>query len=98
MNRKSFFLVFIGLNVFLVFFKIYQHNLIVKILYKKQKIEREVDLLTNEKNNLLVRYNKLRDPKVVYEKAKNDFGFARVPLNKFLLISEISKVDGGPNA
>jgi len=88
MNKKSFLILFIFCSVALIFMKIYQQNCTVKASYKKQKLEREIELLMVEKNNLNIRLNGLKGPNFVYRKAK-DLGLQKISMNKVRFVSEI---------
>jgi len=69
MNRSRFGTISLILVIFFLFIKIYQHNKIVKLLYKKQRIERAKAKLKKKKNNLLVELYKLKDPRAVKKQA-----------------------------
>ena len=84
MNRSRFVTWLLVLFVVFVFLKIYQHNGIVKLAYKKQKIERMKGKLEKKRNSFLVELYKLKNQKRIVEKARS---LGMVPLKPSQIIT-----------
>ena len=65
-----------------MFFKIYQHNLLIKLNYEKQRLEIKKEQLKQKKNSLLVEFFKLKDFKRIKNIAQQDFGFQDLKLSQ----------------
>ena len=72
MNRKIFFYLIFLFSVFFVFLKIYQHNLLIKLNYEKQHLDRIAEDLKKEKNLKLAQLYQLKDFKKVKDIAQKD--------------------------
>ena len=80
-------LLFIGVVV--IFIKIYQHNRVVKINYEKQRLERKLDELVKEKNELMVEYSLLRNYKKVKEDVLQDLNMQKISLSKVITFTAV---------
>ena len=89
MNKKPFWILFVTCFIGLIFIKIYQQNSTVKVLYKKQKLDREIEALMVEKNNLNIKLNGLKEPSFVYKKVKDSLGLQKIYMNKFRFVSQL---------
>jgi len=58
----------------LAFVKIYQHNLIIKLKYEKQRLEKKATQLRKDRNELVAVYAQLQDSQSVITKATNELG------------------------
>ena len=87
MTRSSFLpWSFLFLIVF-IFFKIYQHNKLVKVTYQKQRIDQEREHLEKENNRLLVEFYKLKDQNRVKRIAQEKLGMQEAKLGQIRVLS-----------
>ncbi|MGP8322239.1 MAG: cell division protein FtsL [Methanosarcinaceae archaeon] len=87
MTRSSFLpWSFLFLVVF-IFFKIYQHNKLVKVTYQKQRIDQECERLEKENNRLLVELYKLKDQNRVKRIAQEKLGMQEAKLGQIRVLS-----------
>jgi len=71
--------VLIGLGLVFIFAKIYQHNLVINLIYEKQRLAKTKAILQATKNQLVARYLTLKNYKNIQTKARNQWGMN--PLN-----------------
>jgi len=64
MSRKKFFTILLGIVLTFIFIKIYQHNMIIQLNYKKQRLAKKKQNLKRKKEHLAVTLFKLKN----YEK------------------------------
>ena len=62
MTRKKYFVMIFMILLSFIFIKIYQHNLLIKLNYEKQRFDKKNNKLRKKKNELLVQYFKLKNP------------------------------------
>ena len=89
MNRSQYLTLAFILVLLFVFFKIYQHNSIVKLIYKKQRLEHTKQQVRKEKNDLLVHLYTLKKQDVIREKAAKELAL------RALKPSQVITVTGG---
>jgi cell division protein FtsL len=82
MNRTRFVKVAFALLTVFVFLKIYQHNKIVKLVYAKQRIDKEKRKLGKDRDSLLVELYKLQDQERVVVKAESTLGMRPLKLSQ----------------
>lgn len=87
MNRKKFFYLLFLLNVTFVFVKIYQHNLVIKLNYEKQRLEIKKTNLKHNKNYKLVKLYKLRDFKRIKNIAINKLRLKELKLSQVITLT-----------
>lgn len=86
MNRSRFLTLSLSLAIIFLFGKIYQHNKIVKLMYKKQKIQRQKEKLEKKKNNLLVELYKLKDQTLVRKRAQEELGMEQLKPKQIVVL------------
>ena len=74
MNRSRFFSLSLFIVIIFVFLKIYQHNQIVTLVYKKQRIEKIKAEAIKKRNLLLVQLSHRKNQHDVRKKATNVLG------------------------
>lgn len=70
--------------VFFVFFKIYQHNLLIRLNYEKQRVENEKNELKKKKNELLVKYFEFKNQHRVKTVAQEKLGMQPLKLSQII--------------
>lgn len=85
--------ILVVLVICFVFIKIYQHNLVIKLNYEKQRLEKKEALLEKQKNDLCVEYLTLREPEQLIIYAKSEWGMKAVDPAKVRVIPSSSKAD-----
>ena len=88
MTRKKFFSLLFLLCTSFVFVKIYQHNLLIKLIYEKQRLERKKDTLKQNKNHMLAKLYTLRDFKRIKRIAKENFGLKELKLSQIITMTK----------
>lgn len=63
-----------ALALFFIFAKIYEHNLVINLIYEKQRLAKTNKLLLASKNRLLARYLSLKNYKTIHAKARDMWG------------------------
>lgn len=91
MTRKRFFSLLFLLSLFFVFLKIYQHNLLIKLNFEKQRLERKKLKLKDRKSLLLVEVFKLKDFKRVQRIAQEELGLQELKLSQIKRVSDYKK-------
>ena len=87
MTRSSFLPWSFLFLILFIFFKIYQHNKLVKVTYQKQRIEQELEYFEKENNRLLVELYKLKDQNRVKEIAQEKLGMQEAKLEQIRVLS-----------
>jgi hypothetical protein len=77
MKKTTFIYLFFLMNVFLIFINIYQHNLVIKTHYEKQKIVRKKNKLLLKKDLMLMELFKQKQPSVIEKYAQENFKFEK---------------------
>lgn len=88
MKRKNFFSLLFLLGLFLVFLKIYQHNLLIKMAFEKQRLERQRLKLKDKRSLLLIKFFKLKNFKKIQQIAVDDLGLQELKLSQIKKVSE----------
>lgn len=88
MKRKNFFSLLFLLCVSFVFIKIYQHNLLIKLSYEKQRQERKKEKLQHKKNHMLAKLYSLRDFKRVKKIAQAKLGLKELKLSQIITLTK----------
>ncbi len=88
MTRKNFFSLLFLLCTFFVFIKIYQHNLLIKLIYEKQRLERKKEILKQKKNHMLAKLYTLRDFKRVKKIAEKKLGLKELKLSQIITMTK----------
>jgi cell division protein FtsL len=88
MKRGNFFSLLFLLTIVFVFTKIYQHNLIIKLNYEKQRLERKRVILKQEKNQKLVQLYNLKDFNRIKKIAKEKIGLQELKLSQIITLTK----------
>ncbi len=67
-----------------IFLKIYQHNLLIKLSYEKQRVENEKNELKKKKSELFVKYFELSNRQLVRSKAQEKLGLQPLKLSQIV--------------
>ncbi len=84
MIKFKFLTFFILFNLSFLFIKIYQHNKSVQLNYDRQKLENRRTELTKEKDKLLVKLSKIKNPKQIKKLAQKKLGLRPVKLAQII--------------
>lgn len=84
MVKMKFLSIFFLVVVFFIFFRIYQHNLLIRLNYEKQRVESEKDELKKKKNELLVKYFEIKDQHRVKTVAQEKLGMQPLKLSQII--------------
>jgi hypothetical protein len=71
MNRSQYITISLVLVLIFIFLKIYQHNSIIKLVYRQQRIDKEKLKARQERNSLLVKFYKMKNQENVRSLARN---------------------------
>lgn len=71
-------------GVVIVFSKIYQQNLIIKLQYEKQRLDRQHQTLVKTRNAMLVTFAEAKDYSVLKKQAEQEFGMTQLPLSHLI--------------
>ncbi|MDR3647112.1 MAG: hypothetical protein P4L22_06235 [Candidatus Babeliales bacterium] len=84
MKKKSnyFIYIFIAVNLLFIFLQIYKQSNFVKLSYKKQRLEKEKDLLIQKRDNLNQKFLELKNPNAVKNAVIKDLNMKRVGINQ----------------
>ncbi|MFA5074483.1 MAG: hypothetical protein WC436_00040 [Candidatus Babeliales bacterium] len=80
---KYLFFIFFSILIF-IFIKIYQHNQLINLNYKKQKNQKMINELKKEEDNLLIYFYKLKDQEKVKLYATEKFGMVPIKLSQII--------------
>jgi predicted phage tail protein len=68
-----------------LFVKIYQHNLIIKLNYEKQRVENNIKRLKNERNELYAQFLTLRDGQKILHMAEQLWGMKSLSAKQIIM-------------
>lgn len=88
MERNNFFSLLFLLTITFVFTKIYQHNLIIKLTYEKQRLEGKRIILKQQKNKKLVKLYNLKDFNRIKKIAKKEIGLQELKLSQIITLTK----------
>jgi hypothetical protein len=88
MSRARFFTILFLLNLTFIFIKIYQHNLIIKLNYEKQRVENIKHELKREKNDFRVKFFTLRNQEEVARLAQEKLGMQPLKLSQIITFTQ----------
>lgn len=72
MSKFNFLFLFVLINLFCIFVKIYQQNSFIKLIYQKQRIDLVKNNLKKEKNDLFVQISQIKDQEKIFNTATKD--------------------------
>lgn len=87
MSRTKFFTILFVLSLIFVFAKIYQHNLMIKMVYEKQRVQNLKSDLKRQKNELLIKYFTLRKQDDVLCAATERLGMQPLKLSQIITVT-----------
>jgi cell division protein FtsL len=88
MSRKKFFTVLVCIILAFIFIKIYQHNILIKLTYKKQRLEKKKNKLKRKKNHLTVKLFKLKNYEKIEKIARNKFGMQPLTTSQIITVTK----------
>ncbi|MCK4650667.1 cell division protein FtsL [Candidatus Babeliales bacterium] len=88
MTRRKFFATLFITTLIFIFIKIYQHNLLIKLSYQKQRSENKKNLLKRHKNKLLVKLSKLKNYGKIKKMAQEKFGMVALKPSQIITVSK----------
>ncbi|MBT4856093.1 hypothetical protein HOM50_05230 [bacterium] len=91
MKKNGFLVLFITINIAIVFLIIYKQNIFIKHSYTNQKLEKELELLETKKEELTQELYKMQNPNHVKEYAKKNLGMENLPLKRIRKIEMDTK-------
>ncbi len=91
MKKNGFLVLFITVNIAIVFLIIYKQNIFIKHSYTNQKLEKELEHLETKKEELTQEFYKMQNPNHVKEYAKKNLGMENLPLKKIRKIEMDTK-------
>lgn len=95
MNRSRFLTFFIILLTSFLFIKVYQHNKIVKLLYAKQRIEREKIKLEKKRDQLLVNLYTIKSQESIRLRAETELGMQALKPSQIVVLSSFDNLTSG---
>ena len=84
MIKFNFLTFFILFNLSFLFVKIYQHNKTIQLNYNRQKFENKRTELIKEKDKLLIKLSKIKNPKLIKKTAQNKLGLKPIKLTQII--------------
>lgn len=81
--------IFLGLS----FFKIYQHNLVIKLNYEKQRLVKRKEHLKKERNDLLMKLFVAQDYGQLQARARQEWGMVPMKVSHVLTLTTQATVD-----
>jgi hypothetical protein len=85
--------IMIALGVSFIFVKIYQHNLVIKLNYEKQRLEKRKLQQEKVRNDFIVEYLSLTDPAKILTKAKGLWGMKPIKICQVRSVPALSQLD-----
>ena len=82
MKKPSFIVIFFAVQLFLVFFYISHQAQVIKLSYQKQKLEKQLDNLTTEKNKLNTELMLSQNKNGIRQYAQRNLGFQKINLKQ----------------
>lgn len=82
MNQSRFLTIFITTNVLFILLHIHKHTQIVRYEYKKQELEQQINLLSNQKEQLLQTLCTLKSRESIYQYAQHQLNMRPLHLNQ----------------
>ncbi len=76
-----------------VFLKIYQHNLIIKLNYEYQRLEKKKSQLEKDRNELLAVFLKVQAPRKVLAMARDTWGMVPLTIHQVCTIEVRPEID-----
>jgi|SaaInlLV_10m_DNA_2_1039722.scaffolds.fasta_scaffold73574_1 hypothetical protein len=67
-----------------VFFKIYQHNKMIKLVYQQQRIEKSQKVLDKNKNKLLIQLHQIKNKKNIKQAAQSQLGMKDLQVSQMM--------------
>ena len=92
LGRKLF-----ALGTIFVFGVIYQHNLIIKLNYDKQRLEIKKSKLIKEKNELMKELYQLKDPTKIKSWAVDNLGMRDVNMSHVITLTTQAQENNEPS-
>ncbi|MBU4270148.1 hypothetical protein KJ644_03340 [Candidatus Dependentiae bacterium] len=89
MTRPKFLSIIFLLVISFIFLKIYQHNLLIKLSYEKQRFALKKEELKQKKNLLLVDFYKLKDFKRIKNIASQELGLQELTLSQIKTFTSV---------
>lgn len=87
MKRPYFITIFLGTQVFLVFFQIHKHSKMIRLSYQKQKSEQRKEQLVQQVQSLTQQLYVLKEQSSVKQFAQEHLGMKKIK------ISQVKKLD-----
>lgn len=84
MKKKNnyFIYIFISINLLFIFLQIYKQSNFVKLSYKKQRLEKEKELLIQKKDNLNHKMLELKNPNAVKKFVIQNLNMKKIGINQ----------------
>lgn len=82
MRRNSFIVLFITVNIAIIFLIIYKQNIFIKYSFQRQKYEKELEDLTTKKESLVQELYKMQNPAHVKDYARKNLNMSDVSIKR----------------
>jgi|SaaInlLV_10m_DNA_2_1039722.scaffolds.fasta_scaffold00054_15 hypothetical protein len=90
MDKTRFLALSFFFSLLFLFSKIYQHNKIVKLLYKQQRIENKQEKLKKKNNLLLTHLHTIQNKNNVKSKLQKEFGMEKIKFSQIVSFTNSS--------
>ena len=81
MKKLAFALIFIGTNLFFIFFHVYKNSKLTEFSFNKQRYEKERTKLQNKKELLTQQLQYLQNRSTIKQFAQNELGMEKIKLS-----------------
>ena len=82
MKKLSFIILFISVNILIVFLHIHKQSQIIKLSYTNQKMKRELDQLEQKKEAFTHQLQALKNPSAIKEYAEQELDMKKIKLSQ----------------
>ena len=87
MTRKKFLMILCSLILSFVFIKIYQHNILIKLNYQKQRLEKKKHNLKRKKADLVVKLCTLKY-ETIQKIAQKKYGMTQLQTSQIIAVPQ----------
>ena len=88
MKSNKFLILFITVNIAIIFLIIYKQNLFIKYSFKNQELSKELEEMENKKETLTQELYTMQNPNHVKEYAKTHLGMENLPIKRIHKIAK----------
>ncbi|OGB97026.1 hypothetical protein A3F06_01590 [candidate division TM6 bacterium RIFCSPHIGHO2_12_FULL_36_22] len=88
MKKNKFLIVFVSVNIAIIFLIIYKQNLFIKHSFKNQELTKEIEKLETKKESLIQELYTMQNPNHVKEYAQKQLGMENLPIKRINKLAE----------